>query len=201
MLDKMPPGAKILFIIALGIMMIYGGFRYSVRLTAGEEIVVTGEAAPLEKPASEEAEEKSMPKMLTVHVVGAVCNPGVYTLDEGKRIDDAVKLAGPTEKADLSLINLAALLQDGKQIYVPEKGEELVNQGIPSVSNPRRMININTAGAAELDLIPGIGPALARRIIEYRESSGPFGIIEDITKVSGIGPAMFEKMKDRITVD
>lgn len=201
MLEKMPPGAKILFMIALGILMVYGGFRYSLRLTAGEEIVLTGEAAPLEKPALAESEENSVPKTLTVHVVGAVSNPGVYTLEEGKRIDDAVKLAGPTEKADLSLINLAALLQDGKQIYVPEKGEQPVNQGSPPLSNPRGMININTAGAAELDLIPGIGPALARRIIEYRENSGPFGKIEDIVKVTGIGPAMFEKMKDRITVD
>lgn len=197
MLDKLPLRLKVLIMAAVGALMIYGGFQYSVRIGQDKNIVITGEAAPIMEP--EEVEE--LPKLFTVHVVGAVEKPGVYTLEEGKRLDDAVKMAVPTAKADLSLINLAAPLEDGKQIYVPKKGEkvDVVRNLTPTASSGK--ININTAGAAQLDKLPGIGPALAQRIIEYRESKGLFEKIEDITKVSGIGNAMFEKMKSKITVD
>lgn len=196
MLDKIPFRLKALVLAAVGLLIIFGGFRYSARIESDKAAVITGEPSPVEQE-----KQKELPKIMTVHVVGAVEKPGVYTLEEGKRIDDAVKLAVPTGKADLSLINLASPLQDGKQIYVPIKGEkrDTVRNSTSQSSDGR--ININTAGAAELDKLPGIGPALAQRIIEYRESKGSFGKIEDITKVSGIGTAMFEKMKSRISVD
>lgn len=198
MLDNLPLRIRVLILAALAGLMIFGGFQYSVRIKAGKDVIITGQAVV---PEQEKEEEEYIPKMLTVHVVGAVEKPGVYTLEEGKRIDDAVVLAVPTEKADLSLINLAAALQDGKQIYVPKKGEKPENIRNSTVSSSSAIININTAGAAELDKLPGIGPALAQRIIDYRENIGSFSTIEDITKVSGIGPAMFEKMKSRITVN
>lgn len=198
MLDNLPLRIRVLILAVLAGLMIFGGFQYSVRIKAGKDVIITGQAVV---PEQEKEEEEYIPKMLTVHVVGAVEKPGVYTLEEGKRIDDAVVLAVPTEKADLSLINLAAALQDGKQIYVPKKGEKPENIRNSTVSSSSAIININTAGAAELDKLPGIGPALAQRIIDYRENIGSFSTIEDITKVSGIGPAMFEKMKSRITVN
>ncbi|MEA3459697.1 MAG: helix-hairpin-helix domain-containing protein, partial [Chloroflexota bacterium] len=135
---------------------------------------------------------------------GAVANPDVYTLPPESTIKDAVQAAGgPTEKADLNRINLAQRVHDEEHIYVPEVGEERLPV-TSQPSSPGRVggkVNINTATAEELETLPGIGPAFAQRIIEYRQEKGPFASIEDIEKVKGIGEATFEKLRDLITVD
>jgi len=187
---------QILAALLLGVMLVVGIYKYyTLRLSPVQEITAAS-PAPVSQP-------EENPALVTVQVVGEVKKPGVYSLEEGARVNEAVELAGPTEKADLSLINLAAPLQDGKQIYVPAKGEKR-EQARGVSSNPGQgsgKININTAGVKELDRLNGIGPALAQRIIDYRESHGPFATIEDITKVNGIGNTLLEKIRNDITVD
>jgi competence protein ComEA len=147
---------------------------------------------------------------LEVHVVGAVLRPGVYILLEGSRVQDAVNAAGGlSAEADLDSLNLAAKLEDGQQLDVPYLGSA-TSTVVPTVSfrvlpagataTPSGdQININTASAAELETLPGIGPALAQRIVTYRTEHGPFAHIEDIMNVAGIGPATFDNIKDLIT--
>jgi competence protein ComEA len=149
-----------------------------------------------------------------IHIAGAVKNPGVYQLKSTDRIVDAVKIAGgATEEANLDSINLAALLKDGQKIIVPYKtysktGEEINTNTynyVASVysSSPvstSEKININTANANMLQTLPGIGPVLSERIIEYRNQDGLFGVIDDIKDVSGIAEKKFEGIKDLICV-
>lgn len=198
--------------IVLGVILFFGGAKYyEMRLDTIRVEIQPSSWQETEKTEGTEGTEgtetangKEPPELLSVHVVGAVEKPGVYVLEKDKRINDAVQLASPTDKADLTQINLAAFLEDGKQIYVPAKGEKresaAVSYRLGEQSNSSTLININTAGTSELDKLPGIGPALAARIIAYREKNGPFGSIEDITKVSGIGPSLLEKIRNKVTV-
>jgi len=149
--------------------------------------------------------------IIVVHVAGAVYKPGVYNLKEGSRIKDAVEIAqGMLPLADDSSINLAAKITDGQKIYIPFKNEKMPattpngfsNQSSGATSsNPAAKININTATGEELDKLPGVGPATAAKIIEYREQNGAFAAIEDLKKVKGIGDKKFEDLKDYITVN
>ena len=148
------------------------------------------------------------PRPLCVYVSGAVARPDVYELPPDSIVKDAIEAAGgPTGEADLNRINLARRVQDEEQIYVPQKGEESLpvsSPSGPSVSSPSSQkgdkVNINTATAEELDTLPGVGPSIAQRIIDYRTTHGPFQSIEDIKEVKGIGDATFEELKDKITV-
>lgn len=140
------------------------------------------------------------PRPLRVYVSGAVNNPDVYTVPPDSIAKDALLAAGgPVPDADLDRINLAAPLADGEHVYVPAVGEE--NLPVRSVSGIPVLdkVDINTASGAELEELPGIGPSLAQRILDYREANGPFVTIEDIVNVSGIGPATYENLKDLIT--
>ena len=155
---------------------------------------------------------------VVVHVIGEVNNPGVVTLKEGARIIDAInKAGGKTEEADLSKINLAYVIEDGTQIYIPRINEnlneiELMTQDAGSstiISNSETdneenskevKVNINTANKEKLETLPGIGETTAQKIIDYREANGKFNSIEDIKNVSGIGDAKFNSLKDKITV-
>ncbi len=145
------------------------------------------------------------PEPLRVHVCGAVSQPGVYQLPPGSILQQAIEAAGgPTSNAELSTLNLATHLRDGQQVYVPKLEEHFTP--LPSGSTsanpglPNQLININTASASELDLLPGIGPSLAQKIIEHRETYGPFITIDDLINVSGIGPAKLEDLRHLITV-
>ncbi|MDD4658043.1 MAG: ComEA family DNA-binding protein [Eubacteriales bacterium] len=130
--------------------------------------------------------------VLIVHVAGAVKSPGVYTLPAGSRIRDAIDAAGgPLPEADIHRLNLADILIDGRKVHVP-----IMDNNPPEEDG---LVNINTADAKELETLPNIGPARAQKIIEYRELHGPFSSIEEITKVSTIGPKIFESIKDLIT--
>lgn len=164
---------------------------------------------PLASPAP------SVSSQIVVHVAGEVAHPGVVELASGARVIDAIEAAGGvTSKADTDAVNLARTLVDGEQIYLPQPGETLpqtaAQGGIgtsgksgtlgSSSGNSAALVNLNTADAATLETLPGIGPALAARIIEYRESHGPFAAVEDITDVSGIGSATLEKFREQATV-
>lgn len=118
-----------------------------------------------------------------------MANPGVYKLQQGDLLADAVEAAGGfTLEADSGAINLAAPLRDGEQVHVYRVGE------IP------QKININTAEAWLLQALPGIGETLAQRVVDYRTANGPFFSIEGLKNVEGIGSSVFEKLKDKITV-
>ena len=151
-----------------------------------------------------------------IHVVGEVNSPGVVTLEEGARIIDAINAAGgKTEEADLSKINLAYVVEDGTQIYIPrinenlnqvelistEAGQSVVinNSNINEEENNTK-VNINTANKEKLETLPGIGETTAQKIIDYREQNGKFTKIEDLQNVNGIGEAKFNSLKDKITV-
>ncbi|MDX9870848.1 MAG: helix-hairpin-helix domain-containing protein [Clostridia bacterium] len=189
--------------VLLGVILFFGGVKYyELRL---DKIEIQTGIIPVEEGGIVQAAEpaEADPPLLSVHVVGAVEKPGVYTLEGGLRVDDAVKLAVPAEKADLSQINLAVLLEDGKQIYVPAKGEApALPENLNRIGAPKSngVVNINTASSAELETLSGIGPALAGRIIDYRTANGAFAEVDDLTKVSGIGPAVLNKIRSKITV-
>lgn len=151
--------------------------------------------------------EKKEVNMIKVHMAGAVKNPGIISIEEGSRLADAIEKAGGfTEDADTSNLNFAYVIQDGEKIYIynEEESKEIEEKGIviedSKVKTKEQKININTATKEELETIPGIGPALAERIIEYRNKNGKFKSIEDLKNVSGIGDKLFESLKENITV-
>ena len=148
------------------------------------------------------------PAPIIVHVTGAVINPGVYSLPSGSRVKDAIeKSGGLLSDANTTLINLAMLVEDGEQVWVPYQLDDVMDfdepavlAGEPTQGQPTRKININTASQIELESLSGIGPVIAKAVIQYRLETGPFKEIEEIQEVSGIGPVTFEKIKPIITV-
>jgi competence protein ComEA len=146
---------------------------------------------------------------IVVHIVGAVLEPGVYSLPIKSRQQDAIEAAGGfLSDANPQVLNLAAPLQDGDRIVVPTIPSDTPTLAtnpskstIVELPSSNTLININTASQADLENLPGIGPVKAQTIIAYRESNGSFGLIEDIQNVPGIGPKTFENLKSLITVE
>ncbi|MHB8169017.1 MAG: helix-hairpin-helix domain-containing protein [Thermoleophilia bacterium] len=149
---------------------------------------------------------------MKIHVVGAVTRPGLYEAGPGSRVADAVALAGgSTPDADLSRINLAAKLADGQQVAVPQKnsaaggtapgtgGGGAAGDGAAGAS-PGNPVNLNSANAAQLDSLDGIGPKTAQKIIDYREAHGGFRSIEELLEVPGIGQAKLDQIKGELTL-
>ncbi|HEX2304159.1 MAG TPA: ComEA family DNA-binding protein [Gaiella sp.] len=135
---------------------------------------------------------------LVVHVVGAVRRPGLFRLEEGARVADAVQRAGgPTRRADLSVVNLAAPLADGQQVVVPRRGPP----GAAPAGSPATPAKVSLAIATvdQLDELPGIGPVTAQKIVDWRTAHGPFGSVEDLDDVPGIGPARVEQLRELVT--
>ena len=144
--------------------------------------------------------EISIPEII-VDVAGAVNNPGVYSLPAQSRVIDALRAAGNgVTGSDLSDLNLARVVKDGEQIYVNPTVLTVNGKRIIKKVVPRGPININRASAKEFDGLAGIGPVIAKRIVEYRRVNGPFMAIEDLQKVSGIGSAKFEEFKSKVSV-
>ena len=217
-------------IIALVVVILAGGGFWMLKhfhpsLFLGEpDLVVETEAtspssvAPAPPPKSE----------ITVHVTGAVKSPGVYYLSTDARVHEAIeKAGGRTSQADIHGLNLAAKIRDGEQIDVPEIRQIPAVKQDPSISNAAQentiptspdlsvtpqpsmrrsalsaesRININTAPSQELQTLRGIGPAMAQRIIEYRQTSGGFSSVDDLTNVKGIGEKTLERIRASITV-
>jgi len=198
-------------IILLVIAIVIGGGMVLYKNINSEDNIIINRA--LDITENNPAIQKEIPSVI-IHIAGAVKTPGVYQLKSTSRIVDAVKIAGgENEEANLDLINLAALLKDGQKIIVPyktysETGEEInVNTynnttSIYSSSSASisAKININTDNANILQTLPGIGPVLSERIIEYRNQNGLFGVIDDIKNVSGIAEKKFEGIKELICV-
>lgn len=141
---------------------------------------------------------------LHVHVAGAVSAPGLYRLPAGSRVADAVAAAGGfVAAADPDRLNLAAVLADGSQVVVPEVGEAAATgagESGPAGGGGTEAIDLNTAGAEELEELPGIGPAKAAAIVEHREQFGPFQSVDSLADVPGIGPATVDALREAARV-
>lgn len=139
---------------------------------------------------------------LYVHVLGEVAHPGLYILDPDARLVDALAAAGGTlDTADLKAVNLARVLSDGEQVVVRAQGEQESAQG-PGASavGPDGTIDLNAATQADLETLPRIGPALAQRILEWREENGRFRAVEDLMAVPGIGEKLLAGLQDKVRV-
>ncbi|MCP3030378.1 helix-hairpin-helix domain-containing protein [Halobacillus sp. A1] len=143
---------------------------------------------------------------VVVDVKGEVVNPGIYEMDQGTRVNDAINMAGGmTERADETSVNLALKVQDEMVILVSEKGigtdEELVEGEASSSSKPSdSLVRINQATSEEIQVLQGIGPSKADAIVQYREENGWFNNAEDLLEVSGIGEKTLEQIKEKIQV-
>ncbi len=137
-----------------------------------------------------------------VYVSGAVRRTGVYKMSGSSRVVDAVKKAGgATSKADLNSINLAARLRDGQQVVVPEKRKDGTN-GVGGAAlgeaEPQVSVSLSSATQSELEQLDGVGPATAKKIVEYRQKQGGFGSIDELKEIGGIGDKKFDALKDSV---
>lgn len=152
-------------------------------------------------PAAEKAVAETLvppePQPLYVYVSGAVAKPGLYSFPKAVRVGEAVAAAGNMiAYGDSSAVNLAEEIQDGQHIHIPFDW-----QGVPAgTAEEDGLISINGADEKKLTELPGIGPSMAKRIVDYRQEHGPFGAVEDLQKVKGIGPAKFAELKDKVKV-
>jgi competence protein ComEA len=150
-----------------------------------------------------------VPGQVVVHVVGQVRRPGLVKLAAGARVADAIERAGGAGTgADLSTLNLARVLVDGEQVRVPRPGEVLPGSaaggaspgGAAAPGGAGALVDLNTADLAALDTLPGVGPVLAQRIIDWRSEHGRFTSVEELGEVSGIGDKLYAQIRPRVTV-
>lgn len=206
----------------LAIMLLVIGFYGYTKLNEGEEEIITNsqdfiainDKNDVDKNQVEEQNTNTkQEEKIIVHITGEIKKSGILELPIESRIADAITAAGgATDKADLDQVNLAYELQDGQKIYIPSKEEK--DENISYITNEsgnnvivgensqgvNQKVNINQAGQEELQELPGIGPALAMQIIEYRNTNGKFSKIEDLQNVKGIGDAKFNNIKEYVTV-
>lgn len=201
---------KIIIIIAILVIILLGWKYYDSKNyeeVNSQEILATN--TKKENKNSNEEED-----MMAVHITGEVKKSGVVKIKEGSRIEDIIEAAGGlTENADITNVNLAFVVEDGMKIRIPSINEEKTDEdyitedsgkGVimtdENTSTSSSVININTASESELEQLPGIGPSISSRIIEYRNKNGKFKSIEDIKNVTGVGDSKFEKIKDLIKI-
>jgi competence protein ComEA len=179
----------------------YAGAVLVVLALGGRQLLADEPAAEhAVEPAALVRAEPAPTKQVLVHVVGAVRAPGLYRLEAGSRIDDALAAAGgPRAKAALELVNLAAPVVDGQQIVVPRQGAAGV-AGVTSAgeAGPAAKVHLNTATLEELDTLPGVGPVTAQKILDYRDEHGAFGSIDELDAVPGIGPARLAELRELV---
>ena len=134
---------------------------------------------------------------IVVNVVGAVRRAGLYRLRDGARVADAVRRAGgPTRRADIALVNLAAPLADGQQVVVPRRSPG--GAGPPATAAGAK-VSLASATLEQLDALPGVGPVTAQKILDWRQGHGPFRSVDDLDAIPGIGPARIEQLRDLVT--
>lgn len=200
---------KIIFILIGALMIIFIGY-YIIKKT---EYYNYNELEVLEESDNSNNEEEIINREIIVHITGEVINEGIIKVEENSRIADVIeKAGGVTDEADLSVVNLAYLVRDGQKINIPNKNdneEENVREYLTENAGPNivendikdeNKININTATQTELEVLNGIGPSTALKIINYRNENGKFKKIEDIKEVPGIGESKFEGIKENICI-
>lgn len=208
------PGRLIATAIAIGGVAFAGWWLVRSPATPTEAVLPMASAptVPVSLPAG--STPPSTSGGLTVHVAGAVRRPGVYRIATGSRVVDAIERAGGAgPRADADALNLAAEIVDGSRVYVPRSGELAPAEpstGLPVApsadgstsagSTPVGPVDLNQADEAELEGLPGVGPATAEAIVEYRTANGPFATVDDLESVPGIGPAKLDAVRDLVTL-
>ena len=187
-----------LVVVVLGVRFMQGQARGSAAPAASASAPASGTANGTVRLEPRKA------TVALVHVAGAVRSPGVYHLRDGERIQDAVRRAGgPRPGADLNAINLAAKVADGQQVVVPRRGAAGpapvggAAAGEPG-GPPQAPVSLNTATAEQLDTLDGVGPATARKILEYRRQHGGFRSIDDLGEIPGIGPKRLAALRGKV---
>ncbi len=194
---------------ALSVVLVVAVWRFWPSAPGAAAECIPAEETVTSVVASESTEPA--PADVVVHVVGAVQSPGVYTLEAGSRVGDAIEAAGGTSKdAAVEAVNLARVLQDGEQIVLPTKEQVASGVAVGAGAAPGvgaaggaatgGKIDLNRATVADLDTLPGVGPSTAQKIVDDRAKNGPFKKVEDLMRVSGIGQKKFESLKDLVTV-
>ena len=205
--DGLPSTGRAATWVGIGVAVcVAGGLWWSGAFASAGTGDLTRPGAPAAGRTSVEPSSAAVPAALatvTVHVVGEVRHPGVYRLPGGSRAADAVAAAGGLlGPADQTAVNLARVVADGEQIAVPREGETglvgAATAGSAGAARPGK-IDLNTAGEAQLDTLPGVGPATAAKIVSDRTENGPFRTVDDLLRVPGIGPSKFDALKDLVT--
>lgn len=188
-------GAVVLLIVAAVVAVLVSAAAQGGSTTAVPSSPVS--QAPSEAPAAPTG-------AVLVHVTGAVRTPGLVSLSAGARVVDAVAAAGGVaDEADLAAVNLARTVADGEQLAIPRVGDPppVAAAASPGGGGPAGTpVNLNTAAQSELESLPRIGPALAQRILDWRQANGRFTQPSDLLKVTGIGQKLFDGLKDRVVV-
>jgi competence protein ComEA len=196
----------IIVCVALGTIVLAWNWLGSSAPASGAEAMLD---APLDAALDADLNEASItvatagaPSTVIVYISGAVRAPDVYKLPSEARVKDLVLAAGgPTADADTARINLAEQLKDSQHIHMPRMGEPAGDAAEdPAGTSQGGLLDLNTASAADLEGLPGIGASLAERIVEFRTSNGPLKVVDDLRNVKGIGSALFSKIAPLVTV-
>ncbi len=178
-------------VLAVGMLVLL------VLVVAGKVLLRPARPAvpPPVRVATNSAAHASAPRLF-VNVVGAVRRPGLYRLTDGSRVADAVTRAGgPTPKAQIELLNLAARIADGEQIVVPRRGLANPSAAASGGAVAAGPVHLNSATLEQLDELPGVGPVTAQKILDYRQQHGAFGSVDELDAIAGIGPARLEQLR------
>jgi competence protein ComEA len=188
--------------VSRGRLLAAAGLLLVVLVLAGKFVLGAGaasDAAVATAPVEALRAEPEPP--LVVHVVGAVRRPGLYELERGQRVADAIDLAGgATAKAELALINLAATVSDGQQVVVPARAAAGAAPGGGAVGGGAAPgpVHLNSATVEQLDALPGVGPVTAQKIVDYRDKHGAFTSVRELDAIPGIGPARLAQLEDLV---
>ena len=203
---RKPKPAVVIGIVSVAVAILcIAGLQIAHALLPGTEFSISKAQTSTSEPIEDTSSDTPIVEKIFVHVEGAVAAPGLFELSEGSRVYDAIQAAGGfAEDARHDAVNLARVLTDGEQIIVPtiqtEGGSDDTPSTAASPGTATGKVNINTADAATLDTLPGIGASTAAKIVADREANGPFKTIEDLKRVSGIGDKKFTQLEGCITV-
>ena len=182
-------------------MLALAGVGVAVLITALSPHGSSAVVAPAKSATVEPSPDAVAGSVIYVHILGQVKQPGLYSLRDGDRAVDIVAAAGGfTATADPAALNLARFLSDGEQIIVPAVGEAQPAAAGGAAASADGKVNLNTADETALETLPRIGPAMAQRILDWREKNGRFSAVEDLLDVTGIGDATFEGLRDLVTI-
>lgn len=211
-MDTPTPNRRRRLSIGAGVVLVLLALAIAVLVTAlgprgSSQTLVPDEPAPASAEpttgSDDSIESDQNAPDVFVHIIGAVNNPGLYQLHDGDRAVDAVAAAGGlAADADQAQLNLARFVSDGEQIVVPRVGEAppVSPGGAAGAVGQAGTVNINSADASALEELPGVGPALAVRIVEWREANGPFAAVDDLLNVTGIGQKKLDGMRESIAL-